>query len=149
MGRRAETLCLPAGMESLEAFRSFVLGRAAAWGLPEGVLQKVDLVLEEVLVNSISYAYPEGRGQVEVACSLDQGLFRLTVSDQGRAFDPLARKDPAPVTDLDKAAVGGLGIHLVRAMSDEQAYRRTKDKNELSIGFRLPDQTPLTPPRTT
>ena len=62
------TLRLPASMESFGSFRSFVLQELERENGLEELVPQVDLVLEEVLVNAINYAYPKGEGKIEVEC---------------------------------------------------------------------------------
>jgi len=61
------------------------------------------------------------------------GLFVvMTTRDDGVAFDPLAA---APDLDagLDDRKLGGLGIHLIREMTDAQRYRREGGWNVLVV----------------
>lgn len=74
-----ERLRMPATMESYDELRLFVLKRT-----PRGVHQKVDLVLEELLLNVIYYAYtPDGEAP-DPACAEAAGRS----SRQGEMPDP-------------------------------------------------------------
>ena len=55
-------------MESFGSLRSFVLQELERQGGLEELAPRVDLVMEEVLVNAINYAYPKGEGEIEVEC---------------------------------------------------------------------------------
>jgi serine/threonine-protein kinase RsbW len=132
------SLRLPAKMESLEKLRAFALQRASESGIGHQKLPEIDLVLEELLTNVIYYAYPNAGGDVEVACSMKSPTrFCLTIQDWGRAFDPLAKKDPRLVCDISDRQVGGLGIYLVRQTADEVTYRRQGNCNVLTACFDL------------
>ena len=137
-----DTLRLPAKMEHLETFRSYVIGKAESWGLVQDLLFKIELVLEELLTNVIHYAYSEDdRGEVEVGCSMaDHSTFHLFIHDWGRPFDPLATKDPDIAQGLDERGIGGLGIHLVRRMADQVTYKREADSNVLNLYFQIPSE---------
>jgi serine/threonine-protein kinase RsbW len=130
---------LPAGNASLEQFREFVLAEAQACGLPQAMSPKLDLVLEEALVNVINYAYPDGQGMVDVACYLagDGGQQQICVriEDSGPAFDPFAREDPDVKAAVEERSVGGLGIYFIKEMADEVCYVREGDKNVLTFCF--------------
>ena len=69
------SLRLPACEESLAAFREFALAEGARAGLAQDTLNRVELVLEEALVNVIRHAYaaaPAGcERQVELSCGVD------------------------------------------------------------------------------
>lgn len=133
-----DTLRLPATMESLDKWQSFVLERIKAFGVPQEMLFRIELVLEELLVNVIHYAYPQGKGDIEVGCGLDrERKFHLLVQDWGCSFNPLAQEDPDLDADLCHRSIGGLGIYLVRQMAEGLSYRRLDDSNVLTFFFRL------------
>lgn len=131
------SLRIPATMESLERARLFVHKQAALLGVAPELAARLDLVVEELLVNVGSYAYPDGGGDLEVDCVSDEdtGRFCLILRDWGVPFDPLARETPDIEADMDDRDPGGLGIFLVREMADHCAYRRTGDTNEFMACF--------------
>jgi anti-sigma regulatory factor (Ser/Thr protein kinase) len=96
------------------------------------------LVAEEVLVNIHKNAWPAGaHGRCAVALTTerrDDGLaIVMTTRDDGMAFDPLAAAAPDVDSGLDDRALGGLGIFLVREMTDTQSYRREAGWNVLVL----------------
>lgn len=134
-----DTLKLPAKMESLESFRSFVLSKAEEQGVPRAIIGKIELALEEILTNIVSYAYTQADedGSIELDCCPGPGgEFRLCIADWGAPFDPLAQKAPDLTTDLAERQLGGLGIHLVRQMADGITYNRENGRNLLQLSFR-------------
>jgi len=109
---------------------------AVACGVDVKLLHPVELSLEEVLVNVISYAYPEEeKGSIEVDCSWDsrQGI-TIQVKDSGIAFDPLDKPDPDINLSLDERGIGGMGIFLTKTMMDRVTYERRGGKNILTMG---------------
>ncbi len=132
------TLRLPAALERLDDFRAFVVDEARRSAVPDAMLGKLELVLEELLVNVISYAYPEGGGEIEVACGLDGGSFALGIRDWGPAFDPLQAGTPDLDADVDDRPIGGLGIFFVKSMASEVTYAREGEANALRLRFDLP-----------
>jgi anti-sigma regulatory factor (Ser/Thr protein kinase) len=140
-----DSLRLPARLELLDEFRAFVAARAREWNMPEDLDLKIELVLEEALVNVMRYAYPDGNGQVEVVCAEERfpapgkRRFLIEIRDWGPAFNPLERPVPDLAAGISERPIGGLGIHLIRTMAEEVAYARTDGANILSIRFHLPD----------
>ena len=51
----------------------------------------------------------------------------------GAAFDPSAAPPPDLAIPLHQRDPGGLGIHLMRQMTDRVEYRRTDGHNRLRI----------------
>ncbi len=129
-----ETLRVPAQASQLEVVREFVLARA-----PVPLQPKVDLVLEELFLNVANYAYAGESGEIEIACGMqcseDQGRFHLCITDWGRPFDPMAAPAPDIAAALEDREVGGLGIHLVKEMTDALEYSRKNDANTLDCCF--------------
>ncbi|MGC8493376.1 MAG: ATP-binding protein [Syntrophobacteraceae bacterium] len=130
------TLRLPAAMGSFETFRSFVLREMENEGDLEELIPRVDLVLEEVLVNVINYAYPQGSGEIEVECGAGgKGEFQVTVKDWGVPFNPMEQDAPDLSSDISSRKVGGLGVYLVKEMTSRLAYEFRNGGNVLTLGF--------------
>jgi anti-sigma regulatory factor (Ser/Thr protein kinase) len=129
-------LRLPAVMESFGPLRSFVLAEMEREESLRQFIPQVDLVLEELLINVINYAYPKGEGEVEVECASDgPGKIRLTVRDWGKPFNPLEQAAPDLTADIDSREVGGVGIFLVRQMTSRLLYEYRDGGNVLSAWF--------------
>jgi serine/threonine-protein kinase RsbW len=136
MDSAARRLTLPASVESVALFRNFVRSGAVAAEVPADELEKLDLVLEEILVNIARYAYPAGNGAAEVAFAPDgPGKLYVEISDWGNDFNPLDVEPPDFSRGLAERPIGGLGVFLVRSLVSDIAYRRDTDRNVLSFGF--------------
>lgn len=135
------SLRLPASLERLEEFRTFVLDCASEAGLPPAQHAKLELVIEEMLVNVISYAYPAPGedGEIELGCSSDEGGFEISIRDWGSPFDPTVAPPPDLDQSIDERPIGGLGILFVKKMTDDLAYMRDGESNVLTMSFRIPD----------
>jgi serine/threonine-protein kinase RsbW len=128
------TLKLLAKIEHLPQWMQFIADCAQKYGLPSKRIREIELALEEVLVNVCQYAYPEGDGDVEVACTVDvQQRFIIDIIDWGIPFDPLSVEAPNLTEDLDNRQVGGLGLLLVRRLMDDVSYRREDDQNIMQL----------------
>jgi serine/threonine-protein kinase RsbW len=53
--------------------------------------------------------------------------------DQGLAFNPLSVAPLDPKSLLEHPELKGLGIHLIRQITDEVRYNRVADKNILTL----------------
>jgi len=97
----------------------FVADRAAVAGLdPEGV-KRLELAVEEAVVNVCHYAYPGEGGVVVVRVAGEPSRLTVEVEDAGRPFDPLSAPAPDLAAPIDERRVGGLGIVLIRRLMDE------------------------------
>lgn len=110
---------------------------AARNGLSEDDVYRLDLCVCEVVTNIVSYAFDgEGAHSIELSAHTLTNAVVITISDGGRAFDPLALAPPETPYSLEDMSIGGLGIDLVRKFSDECSYKRAAGRNILSFTIR-------------
>ncbi|MEQ9638423.1 MAG: ATP-binding protein [Alphaproteobacteria bacterium] len=113
--------------ETIERF----LDEAGADGT---VVFKVNLCLDELLTNVISYGFQDGgEHHIDLRLSVDGGVLKIELEDDARAFNPLDMPPPDLESGLEAREVGGLGIHFVRESMDRVAYRRAGDRNLLTM----------------
>ena len=127
---------VPARIAQLHVASAFVEQSAAGAGMDAHAVQHVLLALEEAFINIANYAYAGADGEVEIACLEQTGRFVLTLTDSGPPFDALARAVPDLSAPLASRTAGGMGIHLIRAVTDEAAYARVDGKNVLRLVFK-------------
>ncbi len=133
-----ERLRLPARLPSLARFREFVDRAAVAAGAGPELLLRIEIVLEELLVNHVRHAYGSGQGESDVACFCRApGHFCLEVADEAAPFDPLGHPPPDLTLAPGERPLGGLGIHMFRSLADEISYRREAGKNVVTVCFAL------------
>lgn len=122
--------------------------RASAWlestalaeGVPAAQIARLDQCLDEALANVISHGGP---GALAAPVLLRFGVERavgvctaeLLVADAGFAFDPCTQSAaPRPkAASLADANAGGLGLLMIRSFSDDLRYRRSDERNHLTI----------------
>ncbi len=91
------------------------------------------LACEEIVVNVMSYAYPEGSdGFLDVDIRKDDRIV-IRFEDGGVPFNPLEHENPDTTLSWDERPIGGLGIFLVRSMMDDVRYAYENQKNVLTI----------------
>lgn len=109
----------------------------AAEHLPAGVAWRLRVAVDEVVANILSHGGSlAGPPEIEVALHRHGTDVQVIVSDDGPAFDPLARPDPDVTLPLDARQPGGLGIALVKSLMDEVTYERTA-RNVLTLRKRI------------
>ena len=121
----------------MRPFCEFARRVAAGAEFSTGDLDRLDLVIEEIVVNIARYAYdrPE-TGEAELACAVaGPRRLALEISDEGREFNPLAVEPPDLSRGLGGRPPGGLGIFLVRSIAESIAYMRDSGRNVLSCTF--------------
>jgi anti-sigma regulatory factor (Ser/Thr protein kinase)/class 3 adenylate cyclase len=106
----------------------------ATRGLAADVAHAINLALDEVLANTISYGYDdEAKHRIDISLATAGDRLTVTIRDDGRPFDPTEAPPPDLEAGLADRPVGGVGLHLVRAMMDGLDYRRVEGRNELTL----------------
>lgn len=116
------------------AFTAF----AEANAVPAPIRRSLNVALDELLQNTIAHGFA-GRQAGVVTIVVELGTDRLTVTltDDGRPFNPLGTAAPDTASSVEARPIGGLGIHLVRQLMDEVRYQRRADRNVVTLIKRL------------
>lgn len=101
-------------------------------------LRALNLALEELITNAIAYGYDDdAEHHIVVRLSVVNDHVHAEIEDDGKPFNPLEVASPDLTSPIEERPVGGLGIHLVRSMMDEVAYRRQAGKNYVTLMKRV------------
>jgi serine/threonine-protein kinase RsbW len=102
-------------------------------GLPKAVSFKVRLVLEEMVLNLIDHATGSRTDRIDVRIELEGGRVVLVLEDDSDPFDPRSAPAFDKTRPLEERGPRGMGIHLVRSMSEAIAYERIGPRNLLRV----------------
>jgi anti-sigma regulatory factor (Ser/Thr protein kinase) len=106
-----------------------------------GALFRIELVLEELLMNIVSHGHPRpGPGEtfsLRLGAELRADHLVLCLEDDGIAFDPASVPTPPPPASLAEAPVGGLGLVLVRKSARALRHERVDGLNRLWVELPL------------
>lgn len=126
--------CHITSVEALGALLDELQAAGERQGWDAGFQMQLALVIEELMVNALQHGgQPPGMAWSEVTVHATEGGVDVRVSDNGRAFDPLSIATPDINLDLDSRSVGGLGVHLVRQLTDSQRYERVGQINRMHL----------------
>ncbi len=112
---------------------AFVADLAGTNGVGPEKGSRLELAVEEWVVNLCRHAYGPQGGTVEVVVRADPAHFQVEIADDGPEFDLTARPDPDTSAPLEERTPGGLGLLLIRRMTDEVVYRREGDRNVVTL----------------
>ena len=129
-----KTITLPNKLEELSRLNAFVDEICEEHGCDMDMTMRMNLAMEEAVVNVIDYAYPPDTvGYVDIkAMSYDDHL-EFVISDSGKPFDPTKKEEVDISLPVDERRIGGLGIHLVRQLMDSVSYERKDGRNILTL----------------
>jgi serine/threonine-protein kinase RsbW len=116
-------LTIPAKAEYITLVRLALSGLSRLRPFSEETLGDLKLAVTEACSNSVRHGYGNGSGTVEVVYELQPDRLVIEVADDGPGFD-LEGDRP----DAENLAEGGLGIAIIKAVSDEfEAGKRSGD----------------------
>jgi len=103
-------------------------------GLSEKLIFQTNLALDELFTNIVSYGFhDQAEHEITITITCDKQLLAMQIEDDGVPFNPLKVPDPDLHCSMEKARVGGLGIHLIKNLMDDLTYRRSNGKNILIL----------------
>lgn len=97
---------------------------------------KLNLVLEETVTNVIQHGFARDQdGCIEIRLGLNNQNVTLEIQDDGISFNPLDDHTVVLPETLQDAAIGGLGIHLIKNYVDDITYQRRDERNILNLSL--------------
>ena len=106
----------------------------ASQDLTSEVAYAVNLALDEILTNTISYGYDDDEPhQIEIIVSLEAEVLVIVIVDDSAAFDLSNAPTPDTGASLEERPLGGLGLFLVHQMMDSVEYRREEGRNIVTL----------------
>ena len=106
----------------------------AETGLNDEMIFNIDLALEEIITNIISYAYADDKEhEIIVELNADDKLLTVRIEDDGKEFNISGLPEPDIEKPLEEREIGGLGCFFVRNLMDDLIYERIENKNILTL----------------
>jgi len=112
---------------------------AEKWDLPMKIAFNLNLAIEELITNTISYGYQDqAEHQIEIFFALSGKSLSIIISDDAKAFNPLeGEHSPDLDTSIEEKKIGGLGIFFAKNIMDSMSYKYENKKNILSLGLEV------------
>ncbi len=132
----ALSLTITTARDELAAIAEEVEAVADREDWPFDLVFKVNLALEELVLNVLEHGFDDNDDSKECKIDLtsDADAVTIVISDRGKPFDPLTEAPDADVNSVvGERQVGGLGLHLVETLMDEASYQRTDGVNQLTL----------------
>ena len=130
-----QKITVEARLENLDKVNDFVQNSILNHDCSKKAIMQLGVIVEEIFVNIVSYAYPENVGYAEIQTELQDNplAINLTFIDSGIQYNPLENNDPDLGLSVEERDIGGLGIYLVKNMVEEISYKYENGKNILSL----------------
>jgi len=118
--------------EDSSKLADFLSDCARTYKIPDDMYNDLRLVLEETFINIVCYAFNKNDMQtITIELSNTDDEVNITFTDTGIPFNPLDHATDNIETD-DHCA-GGMGIHIIRSLSDRQRYARVGQTNVFTV----------------
>jgi serine/threonine-protein kinase RsbW len=115
-------LSVKASLENLQIIRSYVDQVGALLGVSESALGDLRLVVDEAVTNVILHGYGDLDGKVELHMEGQGDAVVIRIRDRAKTFDASHVNAPQLDTALKDRPFGGMGIFLIRKMTDEAEF---------------------------
>lgn len=127
---------IPLEEEQVKTIESLAAIETAPFNPSPHALSRLHVVVDEIFSNMVRYAGSHGNN-VTFSCELVGQDAVLRFRDRGEPFDPLSQPLPDISLPSDKRDVGGLGLLMIRKLSDHAAYTYEDGENRLLIRMNL------------
>ena len=134
MSIHRQTITLRNDRAEIPRLAEFVDAFCAPLGPTPKDVFALQLTLEEAVTNVIDHGYADGQPHtftVELAAA-DRRVTAI-VTDDAPTYDPLTRAEVDITLPLEDRPIGGLGVHLVKKLTDSARYERRDGRNILTF----------------
>jgi serine/threonine-protein kinase RsbW len=102
-------------------------------GFGDDQVLDMQLAIEEAITNTIQHGYRGNPGSVTIHTDVGPDLMIVEIADDAPGFDPLLVPKPDVTSALEDRDIGGLGVFLIRQVTDSVTYRYEQGKNVLTL----------------
>lgn len=106
--------------------------------MDQTVFFDIKICVDEIIANIFKHGYKESKQvpRVDVEVYKKSNQFFVEVTDNSDYFNPYGADNPDLTATLEDRKIGGLGIHLIKNLSDSLEYCPIKNGNKLIISKR-------------
>jgi serine/threonine-protein kinase RsbW len=123
---------IPALSENIRMIESFIDNAKEKYKLNDDIYGNIMIAVTEAVNNAIRHgSRNDSSKNVSLSLSLEEGLIKFKIEDEGIGFDHDNLPDPTSPENIEKP--GGRGIFLMKHLSDEVAFEDGGRVVELSF----------------
>lgn len=102
-------------------------------------INKLLMCVDELVTNIATHAYDDkNEHTVYLEARIEEDEFiTIEFRDDGKRFDATQAATPDTTLSVEDREIGGLGIHLVKSITDKMEYEREGDYNVLKISKKI------------
>ena len=123
---------VPADATSMPGLVAFLEGALEATDCPPAISTKLMICQDEIASNVMKFS-KASELTVRLEHDVGMGSWSLSFIDDGTPWNPLTHDDPDITLPAAERPIGGLGLLMVKKMTDEATYARDGGKNILCL----------------
>ena len=129
-----ESISIVPDTNSHEAVGVFADSLSTKLKIVPKVANKINIVFDEIFTNIVSYSKAT---LATVSYSIEGGKLQISFTDNGIPYNPLETAEPDITLSADERAIGGLGIFMVKKMTESMEYEYKDNTNILTLVISL------------
>ena len=135
MSAPALILTLKNDLSELARIAEAIEAHGESHGWPAKWIMNVNLSLDELITNIVSYGYQDSEEhEIRVTLTDHSGSLVVVLEDDGIAFDPFTTAaEPDLEASVEERRIGGLGVYFVKTLMDEATYERVDNHNRITL----------------
>ena len=98
------------------------------------IANKINIVFDEIYANILDYSKAT---LATISYSIENGKLHISFTDNGIKYNPLEATEPDTTLSAEEREIGGLGIFMVRKMTESMEYEYKDGKNILTLVIAL------------
>lgn len=122
-----------ANVNGMQHALSYIEKTIELYSFPLRKDKQICIIADEVLSNIVQYAYPLNEGVFFVKIKRKKNKIQMQFCDNGIPFNPLLKEASNINESYQNRSIGGLGIHIVKQLSNRIKYKRRKGKNIVTV----------------
>ena len=129
-----ERISVVPGAESCKAVAAFADALSAKLEIVPKIANKIHIVFDEIYANIVSYS---GATRASVSYHIENEKLTLVFIDNGTPYNPLEAAEPDTTLSVEERQIGGLGIFMVKKMTEQMEYEYADGNNVLTLVIAL------------
>ena len=123
---------IPSLAENIRIIESFIDNAKEKYHLNDDIYGNIMIAVTEAVNNAIKHGNKDNSSKnVSISLSLEEGMIKFKVQDEGTGFDFHQLPDPTLPENISRP--GGRGIFLMKHLSDEVDFKENGKVVELSF----------------
>ena len=94
------------------------------------IANKVSIAVDEIYSNIVNYS---GADLATISYEIKDGRLYMTFTDDGIPYNPIKAEEPDVTLSAEERKIGGLGIFMVKKMTESMEYTYEDEKNILKL----------------